>query len=170
MQVKHSFPPVSDVNTRLLLLGSLPGEVSLAQARYYAHPRNQFWALLGDVLGTDLMRISYPERLERLLAAGVGLWDVVASATRKGSLDMHIREHVPNELGTLVKSLPRLKAIAFNGKTAAAIGRRQIGQASGLALIDLPSSSPANTLPLSDKRQQWMALRTWLEEESRPNP
>mgnify|MGYP003577034346 CR=1 FL=1 len=170
MQVKHSFPPVTDVNTRLLLLGSLPGEVSLAQTRYYAHPRNQFWTLLGDVLGTDLVRISYPERLERLLAAGVGLWDVVASATRKGSLDMHIRGHVPNELGALAKSLPRLRAIAFNGKTAAAIGRRQIGHTSGLVLIDLPSSSPANTLPLSGKREQWRALRAWLEEEGRPNP
>lgn len=170
VQVKRSFPPVFDSKTRLLLLGSLPGEVSLARARYYAHPRNQFWALLGDVLVTDLLRMSYPERLDRLLAAGVGLWDVVATATRKGSLDMHIRGQVPNELGALASSLPRLRAIGFNGKTAAAIGRRQIRQVSELTLIDLPSSSPANTLPIAGKRQQWRALRPWLEELDRPNP
>lgn len=171
VQVKRSFPPVVDANTRLLLLGSLPGEVSLAQSRYYAHPRNQFWILMGDLLEADMARLSYSERLAQLLAAGVGLWDVVASATRKGSLDMHIREHVPNELAALAGSLPRLGAIAFNGKTAAAIGRRQIGEVAGLALVELPSSSPANTLPLAHKRQQWIALRPFLDQsQRRPNP
>lgn len=162
MRVKHSFPPIVDKNTRLLLLGSLPGEMSLAQSRYYANPRNQFWALMGEVLDIDLVQLPYDERLERLLQAGVGLWDVVASASREGSLDTRIRGHVANELATFAKSLLHLRAVAFNGRTAALIGRRQIGSVPGLRLIDLPSSSPALTLPLARKREHWLALREWL--------
>jgi hypoxanthine-DNA glycosylase len=75
----------------LLVLGSLPGEESLAQGRYYAHPRNHFWTLIGAVIGRDLVALGYEARLAALLEAGVGLWDVVASATRRGSLDGAIR-------------------------------------------------------------------------------
>jgi hypoxanthine-DNA glycosylase len=90
---------------------------------------------------------------------------VVASATRTGSLDANIRGHVANELEALAGSLPELRAVAFNGRTAAAIGRRQLGHMTRLALIELPSSSPAYTLPLSTKLERWMTLRAWLPRE-----
>ena len=85
--LKRSFAPVANERTRLLLLGSLPGEESLARGRYYAHPRNQFWRLAGAVIAAELEPLPYEARLEALLAAGIGLWDVVASARRRGPSD-----------------------------------------------------------------------------------
>lgn len=167
MTRKASFPPVVRPDTRLLLLGSLPGEASLRAERYYAHPQNQFWRLAGAAIGReDLHRLDYPGRLAALLDAGVGLWDVVADAVRAGSLDGAIRDHRPNDLAALIDSLPMLGAIGFNGGTAARIGRRMIGDRPRLALIDLPSSSPAYTLPYAEKRTRWLALRENLPRDS----
>ena len=159
---KSCFPPVVDVSTRVLVLGSLPGEVSLARAQYYAHPQNQFWRLIGAVVGADLKALDYPDRLKALQAGGVGLWDVIGSAERQGSLDTAIRDHQANDLGALVATLPRLRAVAFNGGKAAKIGRDQIGAAAGAELIDLPSSSPAYTLEFDRKLAEWMRLKPFL--------
>lgn len=155
--IKRSFPPVVDSHTRLLILGSLPGEASLAAQRYYAHPRNGFWPLLGSALGIDLVGLRYEARLDALRARRIGLWDVVAGATRQGSLDGAIRNAAANDLAALVAVLPDLRAIAFNGKTAAKIGRRALGETS-LTLVDLPSSSPAYTLSFDDKAACWAQL------------
>src|SRR6188768_1018436 len=108
---KSSFPPVVAPDTRVLVLGSLPGEKSLAVQRYYAHPQNRFWHLIGKVIGTELEPLAYEERLEALLTAKVGLWDTVASAHRTGSLDAAIREAEHNPLVELVASLPELRAV-----------------------------------------------------------
>jgi TDG/mug DNA glycosylase family protein len=160
---KSSFPPVVSADTRLLLLGSLPGEASLRAVRYYAHPQNQFWRLTGAVIGDeDFHLLDYEARLDRLRASGVGLWDVVADAVRSGSLDGAIRDHRPNDLAALVAGLPALRAIGFNGGTAARLGRRMIGAPEGIALVDLPSSSPAFTRPLAEKREKWLGLREFL--------
>jgi hypoxanthine-DNA glycosylase len=159
--LKRSFPPVNDANTRLLVLGSLPGEQSLAEARYYANPRNQFWRLMSAVVDKDLAALAYPDRLAALLEAGVGLWDTVASAERHGSLDAAIRAHRPNPLAELVSSLPDLRAVGFNGGTSARIGMKELAGTS-LALLPLPSSSPAYTLPFEEKRQAWAELKRFL--------
>jgi len=159
---KRHFAPVVDDRTRVLILGSLPGEASLKAAQYYAHPQNGFWRLVGSVTGTDLAALPYEARLEALMAAGVGLWDVVASADRKGSLDAAIRNPEQADLHGLIAGLPELRAVAFNGGTAARIGRRILGGATGLTLIDLPSSSPAHTLPLSRKADSWAILADYL--------
>lgn len=146
----------------MLILGSLPGEVSLAARRYYAHPRNRFWHLVGLSIGVDLLSLSYEERLEQLQASGIALWDVISSARREGSLDSSIRDAVHAPLGELAASLPELRAVAFNGRKAAAIGRPQLA-GSRLALIDLPSSSPAYaTMPLPDKERLWSRLGDFL--------
>ena len=159
----HCFPPVTRPDTKLLVLGSLPGAVSLARQRYYAHPQNLFWRLIGAVIERDLVSLDYDARLAALLDAGIGLWDTVASATRKGSLDADIRLHAASDLAALVRDLPDLRAIAFNGGTSARIGRRQLGPDTGLALIDLPASSPAYaSLTFEKKREAWLGLRTWL--------
>ena len=161
MTVKRSFPPVVDADTRLLVLGSLPGDASLAAARYYAHPQNQFWRLMAAVVDVDLPALPYDDRLIALRAAHVGLWDVVASATRPGSTDAAIRNPVGNDLPGLVATLPRLAAIAFNGATAYRHGTRQLaGQ--DIRLIPLPSSSPLHTIGLAAKRAAWIALRDVL--------
>ena len=158
---KRSFPPVVDSNTRVLILGSLPGEESLARQRYYANPRNHFWRLIGGVIEIELEALAYQARLEALLAAGIGLWDTVASATRQGSLDGAIRSIDTNPLAPLVAGLPALRAIGFNGGRSAALGARQLTD-SGLALLALPSSSPAYTLPFAEKLACWTAIRPFL--------
>jgi double-stranded uracil-DNA glycosylase len=161
LEIERCFAPVVDGNTRLLLLGSLPGAQSLAARRYYANPRNQFWALVGGVLGIDLVGLAYEDRLAALLERQVGLWDTVAAARRRGSLDADIRLHAASDLAGLAGTLPSLRAIGFNGGTSARIGRQQIGQ-TPVALIDLPSSSPAYTLPFADKLARWRVLRRYL--------
>jgi TDG/mug DNA glycosylase family protein len=158
----RNFPPVTRADTRLLLLGSLPGAVSLARAQYYAHPRNQFWRLVGALIGRDLAALDYEARLDALLDAGIGLWDTVAAATRKGSLDAAIRLHEASDLRALLARLPALRAVGFNGGTAARIGRRQLSGAAAPDLIDLPSSSPAYTLPFELKLERWRALARYL--------
>lgn len=160
---KASFPPVVDDRTRLLLLGSLPGDESLRQTRYYAHPQNRFWELTGAAIGVDLRALSYDERLDALRAARIGLWDVVAEADRKGSLDAAIRDAADNDLPRLLRRLPVLEAIAFNGRRAAAGGRRILRECERApVLIDLPSSSPAYAaMPFETKLAHWRALRRW---------
>ncbi len=160
--VRHCFPPVVRPDTRLLVLGSLPGAASLAAGRYYAHPRNQFWRLIGDVIGRDIARLDYDARLAVLLDAGIGLWDTVAAATREGSLDTAIRLHAASDLARLVDDLPLLRAIGFNGGISARIGRKQLADRFDQELIDLPSSSPAYTLDFATKAQAWRRLRTFL--------
>jgi hypoxanthine-DNA glycosylase len=161
--VKQSFPPVVNGDVRLLVLGSLPGEQSLALSRYYGNPRNQFWRLMSDVTGVDLVPLAYQARLEALLHAGVGLWDTIGSARREGSLDTAIRDHIPNDLEALIANLPQLRAIGFNGGKSAALGQRLLGERERLALIPLPSSSPAFTLAYDAKRAEWLKLRPFLE-------
>ena len=160
---KASFAPVADARTRLIVLGSLPGEKSLAAAQYYANPQNQFWRLMQAVTGSPLLSLPYDERLELLLAAGVGLWDVVGSAVRPGSLDTAIRDHQPNALPELCASLPDLRAVAFNGGKSAKLGMKILADRPGLALIPLPSSSPAHAVRFERKLAAWAVLGAHLE-------
>lgn len=157
----QGLPPIVDRDTRLLILGSLPGQRSLAASQYYAHPQNQFWQLLSRVIGSALPT-GYDKRLAALARHHIGLWDVVASAVRPGSLDSSLREVEPNDLMLLVAALPALRAISFNGKTAARLGRRQLVHSSALVLVDLPSSSPAYTLAYEDKALRWSQLSQFL--------
>jgi hypoxanthine-DNA glycosylase len=160
---KAAFAPVANAQTRLLILGSLPGDQSLAARQYYANPRNRFWHLVGAVIDrADLPELPYERRLEVLLGSGLGLWDAAASATRDGSLDSAIRAVEAAGLGDLVGTLPRLRAVAFNGKTSARIARPHLAS-KALALIDLPSSSPAHAaMPFAQKRQIWLGMRQFV--------
>jgi hypoxanthine-DNA glycosylase len=158
---KSCFPPVVDARTRLLLLGSLPGEASLARGQYYAHPQNQFWRLMAAVIGRDLASLPYLERLAALNDAGVGLWDVVGRARRVGSLDAAIRDVEPSALADLIATLPALRGVAFNGAKAAAVGRGLLG--AGATHVVLPSSSPAHTMAFAQKAVEWTKLRAFLD-------
>jgi double-stranded uracil-DNA glycosylase len=166
--LKTSFAPVADPAARVLILGSLPGELSLRRAQYYGNPRNQFWRLLSGVLEADLEAMDYEPRLTALQTAGVGLWAVVRSARRAGSLDGAIRDHQPNALADFAATLPTLRAIAFNGGKASAIGRRQLSGPARWALLDLPSSSPAHTMAFEDKLAQWLRLKAHIASAQSP--
>ncbi len=157
--LKRCFPPVTDRETRVLILGSLPGEASLAAAQYYAHPQNQFWRLAGALIGVDLPGLAYPDRLACLQRHHIGLWDVVGQARRAGSLDTALRDVAFNDLDHLIAGLPALRAVAFNGKTAAR-ARRQLRWDG--AVLELPSSSPAFTLAFAAKLAAWRGILTFL--------
>ena len=166
-EVKTGLPLVARPDARLFILGSLPGEASLAARQYYAHPQNQFWQLVGSVIGEDLPSLPYEARLERLAEHRVGLWDVIGSAVRQGSLDQAIRLANHNRIETLAHDFPGLQAIAFNGTASASIGRKSIGGDTRLTLIDLPSSSPANTRPFAEKALAWAALKPLVQDGNR---
>lgn len=135
---------------RVLVLGSMPGVASLQQARYYAHPRNRFWPLMGGLLGID-PQAAYEQRVSALLCAGVGLWDVIGQCRRAGSLDAAIVRGsiVANPLSARIATLPALRAIACNGAEAYRAWMRWIAPAlpagpQAPVVLALPSTSPAN--------------------------
>lgn len=165
---KQSFALIADARTRLLILGSLPGQRSLELQQYYANPGNGFWRLLGTVIGTDLIALPYDQRLATLRIHGIGLWDVVADARRQGSLDSAIRDPSLRDLATVAAGLPGLRAIAFNGQTAARLGLRQLGAAAtGYEIVTLLSSSGACAVKAEVKQADWMRLRPWIVAEAR---
>jgi hypoxanthine-DNA glycosylase len=166
--VKVGLPAIARGDARLFILGSLPGDASLAARQYYAHSSNQFWRLLGNVLGERLQDLSYESRIERVTRRRVGLWDVVAAATRPGSLDQAIRRAEHNQIQHLLRDFPEVRAIAFNGSAAARIGRKLIGEPpAGISLIDLPSSSAANTRPLAEKAAAWSRLAQFVASDQK---
>ena len=138
--------PVIDASTRLIVLGSFPGVASLQAQQYYGHPRNHFWPILGAIWGVDLVALTYPQRLAAMLDHGLGLWDVYASCRREGSLDSAIEAPVPNDLGSLPRRAPKLRAIVHNGGESARSMKQTIGltRELGVEVLRLPSTSPAN--------------------------
>ncbi|NNG25273.1 DNA-deoxyinosine glycosylase [Telluria aromaticivorans] len=149
--------PVIAPSIRVLVLGSFPGAASLAAQQYYAHPRNQFWKLVGALVGEDLNSLPYAERLPRLLAHRFGLWDVLAGCERKGSLDSAIRNPAANDFERLHRLCPELETVGFNGQTSGKFAP-QFAQ-HGYRVVVLPSSSPAHmALSFEQKLAHWREL------------
>jgi hypoxanthine-DNA glycosylase len=138
----QGLPAVIGRDTRCLILGSFPGEVSLAVRQYYGHPTNQFWHLLSCALIEPLAQLPYRVRLARLTARGLGLWDVLQACERHGSLDAAIRNPSHNDFTRLRDHAPQVQAVLFNGGSA---GRQaeQLATA-GFTVTVLPSSSAAH--------------------------
>jgi len=159
----HSFPAVIAADTRILILGSMPGVASLNAQQYYAHPRNQFWRIMGEICGAG-PQLPYPQRLQALLDQGLGLWDVLQSCVRGGSLDAAIEHHsaIANDLLPLLGA-GQVRRLCCNGSSAYAALERHFGArlASELPQIDirrLPSTSPANaSWNYSRKLSAWSA-------------
>src|SRR3954463_11699222 len=150
-------PPVLDQHTRILILGSFPGEASLSAQRYYAHPRNQFWPLLTALTGTDMVTLPYEVRLERLRKHRIGLWDVLAACEREGSLDSAIRMPASNDFDRLRDLCPMLETVGFNGQASGKFAP-QFEQA-GYRTVVLPSSSPAHmAMSFEQKLAVWQRL------------
>ena len=166
--VLQGLPAQVAPDCRVLVLGSMPGNASLQAARYYAHPRNRFWPVMGPLCGFD-PQLDYPQRLAGLHRAGVGLWDVIGQCQRRGSLDASIvrGSEVPNPLPELLQSLPLLQAIACNGSAAAQAFERHVRPrlpaGRGLQVLALPSTSPANAAwSLPRLLAEWGRLSPWL--------
>ena len=155
--VLQGLGPVAGPGTRLLVLGSFPGVVSLQAQQYYGHPRNHFWPILSAIWQVDLAALPYIDKLAVARERGLGLWDVYAACRREGSLDSAIRAAVPNDLAALVARLPQLAAIAHNGGESARA--RRVTEALGLPAYRLPSTSPANASWSFDRKLEvWRAV------------
>lgn len=158
----YSFPPVIDGATHTLILGSMPGNVSLSELQYYAHPRNAFWHIMGEIYGAG-PDLPYAQRLEILLNNGIGLWDVIAACTRTTSLDADITESsiIANDFRYLLENYPALRRLFFNGGKAAHSFSRYVlprvaAKLTHFQLQQLTSTSPANArYSISDKGLLW---------------
>jgi hypoxanthine-DNA glycosylase len=140
--VLQGLAPVIDERARLIVLGSFPGVTSLREQQYYGHPRNHFWPVLSALWQEDLAALPYAARLDALRRHRVGLWDVYASCRREGSLDTAIEDAVRNDLPSLLRLAPGLRAIAHNGGESAR--SMNVTRQLGLPVVRLPSTSPAN--------------------------
>lgn len=159
------FPPIADPHVRVLILGSLPGQVSLQRQQYYAQPQNAFWKIMGRLFGAG-PELPYEERMQRLVQNGIALWDVCASAQRPGSLDASIIHSsvVPNDLAAFIESHPGVGLICFNGGKAADLFRRLVLPGSpatvrAIRYATLPSTSPAHAaMSFEEKLTRWAAV------------
>lgn len=142
-EFKTSFAPIADIETRVLILGSLPGDKSLLENQYYAHPRNRFWQVMAAITKSNFPT-NYQEKLNLLQQNKIGVWDVVRTAKRIGSLDTNILEEIPNELDSFILSHPNLKSIAFNGAKSQKLFDKYFTRNSALNYFSMPSTSPAN--------------------------
>jgi double-stranded uracil-DNA glycosylase len=158
--------PATRPDARILILGSLPGPTSLSVQAYYGHPGNRFWPVMETLLGTPLVGKPHAERVAALQNAGVGLWDVAGRAHRQGPSDAMLRSVERNDVPALLKGLPGLRVIGFNGAMAWTLAGawRHTLEETGTApvLIRLPSTSRASRLPTSIVLNAWMALADWL--------
>ena len=152
-------PPILDKEVETLILGSFPSPASLAAQHYYAHRQNQFWRVMGEVLGEPLAEFDYPEKQRGLLRHRVGVWDVYRTCRREGALDSDIQSAEPNDFTQLRKNAPQLRRVCFNGKTSGKFERWF--QAQGYETRVLPSTSPAYTLAFPRKVDLWRAA--WPE-------
>lgn len=157
--------PVLDAGVRILVLGSFPGAASLAAGQYYAHPRNQFWPLISAVIGDNLAALPYAGRLPRLLAHGVGLWDVLGECEREGSLDSAIRKPAANDFERLRELCPLLETVGFNGQASGKYAPQF--DAAGYRTVVLPSSSPAH---MAQSFEQKLTVWRRLVDASLPVP
>ena len=162
-RVIHTFGPSVSARCRVLILGTMPGVASLAAGQYYAHPRNQFWDVMGALFGTG-RDLPYAQRLARLRTRGVALWDVVAECERPGSLDSDIRHEKPNDIAGLLRDHPRIRALIFNGQPAARLFRRHFpALLPQVRWVVMPSTSPAHaTRTAAAKQKAWSKLLSFV--------
>ena len=158
---KRGLPPVLARDTRVLILGSFPGEASLAAGQYYAHPRNHFWPLIAALIDAQLATLPYRERLRALRAHRIGLWDVFVACARRGSLDGAIRMAERGEIARVRRAAPAVALVCFNGQTASRA--LPAWRDAGYATLSLPSTSPAYTRPFAEKLAQWRQIGDFLE-------
>ena len=161
----ESFPPIASEKSRVLILGSMPGEASLKAGQYYALPRNAFWRIMGELFGAG-PQLPYEQRVERLGRAGVALWDSLHSCVRPGSLDASITDEDANDFAAFFAKYPRIKHIYFNGAKAETTFRQRVLPTlpnDRYALSRLPSTSPAHaSMAFEAKLQAWSVVRNVL--------
>ncbi len=167
---KQGFAAVANARSRVLILGSMPGEMSLQQQQYYAHPRNAFWPLMARLFDFDA-HSDYAKRVQVLLQHRVALWDVLHACKRAGSLDANIESGsiVVNDLAGFFAQHQSIRQVFFNGKKAEAEFQRRVmpslSPQTVLSCKVLPSTSPAMaSLDFEQKWQAWRVVRQAVSE------
>ena len=168
------FSCIADEKARVLVLGSLPGQMSLRHQQYYAHPRNSFWRIMGELFEAG-PQLPYSERAARLVQQGIALWDVCATANRPGSLDSNIQPDtvLRNDFAGFFNTHPQIKMICCNGGASARMYQRLVmpqlaASYQTLRLEPLPSTSPAHAgMTFEEKLQRWSVIRTALPPHSK---
>lgn len=159
------FPPLVGKDPKVLILGTMPGRVSLEKNQYYAHPQNQFWRLLGAVLGLDMKAMDYDKRVKACEKNGVALWEVYASCEREGSLDSDIVDPEPAAVPQLLRDNKTIRAVFCNGGTSWRAFQRHFAESlpSGVEAFGLPSSSPAHAgRTFEQKLEHWKKIALYL--------
>lgn len=160
---KSGLPPVVDENTEILILGTLPSDMSLAAGQYYANPGNDFWKLVGAALSKSLDGLSYEDKLELLKANRIGLWDVYHSGVRLGSMDKGITDAEFNDFTVLKRLAPNIRLICFNGREAAE-AKESLTRLKYETHL-LPSSSPANRKDSEGRLACWKSTIRFTEND-----
>jgi hypoxanthine-DNA glycosylase len=157
----YCLPPIEDANARILILGSMPGRESLRAGQYYAHPRNAFWRIMGELTGSR-PEMNYDARTQILKSAGIALWDVLAACKRHSSLDSDISSMVPNDFQSFFQSHPHITRVFFNGSMAEKCYQKSVLPVltpRNLHYLRLPSTSPAHaSLSYDQKLCAWRAV------------
>ncbi|MCD4703117.1 MAG: DNA-deoxyinosine glycosylase [Methanosarcinaceae archaeon] len=153
---KTGLKKITNKNTTVLILGSLPSDESLRQQQYYAHPGNDFWRLISITIGQDINELEYDEKIRILQDNGIGLWDVFRECEREGSSDSNIINTQINDLSRLDQMIPKLELVCFNGKKAGEA--EHMFKEMGYRTKILPSSSGANRSNMLDRAQKWKCL------------
>ena len=153
---KLGFPPVIDKNTEILILGSLPSDISILKDEYYANPKNQFWKIIFAIFNNNMPLYQYKEKTELLLKNKLGLWDVLTEAYRIGSLDSNIQREVLNDFSGLFADYPNIRKLAFNGDKAFKCYLRMRAGLPQKELVLLTSSSSMNT-----SKSLWLKIKEW---------
>ncbi|MBC5863098.1 DNA-deoxyinosine glycosylase [Flavobacterium turcicum] len=151
----HSFSPIVNSTTKLLILGSIPGNISLQQQEYYGNARNQFWKIMQEILAQSDILPDYQSKIQLLQNHHIGLWDVLAACEREGSLDLNIKNPVVNDFVSFLKQYSNITRILFNGKASYLLFFKKFGQIKGITYHVMPSTSPANSMSFDNKLKIW---------------
>lgn len=155
----HTFDPVYDENSRVLILGSFPSVKSREQGFYYANPQNRFWRVIADITGEETPQ-TVEDKKSLLLRRNIALWDVAYCCEINGSSDSSMRNVRPNDIAALLENT-QITRIFANGKTAAKLYEKLVAPETGLPITCLPSTSPANAaFSLERLREEWKAVVT----------
>ncbi|MBK1897258.1 DNA-deoxyinosine glycosylase [Chryseobacterium paridis] len=157
-----SFPPIIDAQSKILILGSIPGVKSLEMQQYYAHPQNKFWKIIFTLLNENFTE-DYLERVSVLKKHHIALWDVIDTCERKGSLDSEIRNEEANHIEELLERYPNIKALYSNGGKSYKNLQKVLGKNYKLPVILLPSTSPLHTVSFEKKLEEWVKILDFLK-------
>ena len=164
MSACKSFAPIADEDSRILILGSMPGIKSLEQQEYYAHPQNRFWRLLALLLQEDVPQ-DYAAKQALLHKHHLALWDTLGYCECDGRLDSNIKNEAPNAVVELAGELPHLQAVVCNGGKAGAAFKKYFAKKmpEQVQIFYLPSTSPAKArLRLEDLAEHWQVILQFL--------